>query len=228
MGFMPKLPLIDKPLPLAKLAYESLRDTILAGDMVVGKIYSEKVIAEQMGISKTPVREALLELSAQGLISFLPRRGVTVMKFSQKDVEEVFEVRLFIEMSVAEKAARHLDSIDLTYVKKALGAQERCICSDDKEKFVEADREFHLAFAELINNRRLSVLQENVRDLIQVFGKEALIKGTRPKEVVAEHHRILDAILAGDSDMARSAMSDHIINTKRLVLEALHGKQLLA
>ena len=87
---MTTLAAIQQPPALAKIAYEALRDSILAGRLRSSEVYSEKVLADELGISKTPVREALLELSAQGLVQFLPRRGVRVTHFSKKDAQEVF------------------------------------------------------------------------------------------------------------------------------------------
>ncbi|GAB4255715.1 MAG: GntR family transcriptional regulator [Deferrisomatales bacterium] len=216
---MNPLSAIKQPLPLAKLAYESLRDSILSGRLEPGAIYNERALADQLGISKTPVREALLELAAQGLVTFLPRRGVMVNRFSERDIQEVFEVRLAIELAMAEKLARKAPAVDLGRVEDALREQERAIASEDPEAFVEADRRFHVVFGELVDNRRLAAILENVRDLIHVMGREALLAGARPEEVVAEHRRIVDVLRSGDPDAARRAMEEHICRTRDRVLE---------
>jgi len=102
---MKRLGSISQPIPLAKLAYEKLRDSILDGSLQPGEIYNEKNLAEELGISRTPVREALLELSAQGLVIFLPRRGLIIRHFTKRDIEEVFELRNVIEIAVVERVA---------------------------------------------------------------------------------------------------------------------------
>ena len=103
---MAKLRSINQPLPLAKMAYEALRDSILAGELISGEVYNEMALAKELGISRTPVREALLELSTRGLVSFLPRRGVIVKRYTKRDVEEIFELRKAIELAAVEKVAK--------------------------------------------------------------------------------------------------------------------------
>src|SRR3990170_4844269 len=103
---MVSLPAIVQPLPLTRLAYDRLRESILSGQMTSGEIYNEMALAKEMGVSRTPVREALLELASQGLVTFLPRRGVMVNYFTERDVEEVNEIRAAIELAIVEKVAR--------------------------------------------------------------------------------------------------------------------------
>jgi len=216
---MPSLKAIDPPLPLTRLAYEALRDSILSGRLAPGVTYNEQSLAKDLGISKTPVREALLELATQGLMTVLPRRGVMVTHFTERDIEEVFEVRLIIEAAMAERVASLTPRPDFGRIEHALGAQEDAIRNKDMVAFVEADRRFHVVFGELVKNRRLSAILERARDLIHVMGREAIIAGTRPEEVVRDHRHIVKAILTGSSQEARCAMTAHIEGTRDLVLQ---------
>jgi len=125
----PKLKAIPQPLPLSKLVYERLRNSILDGDLKPGEIYNEINLAKDFGISRTPVREALLELSAQGLVTFLPRRGVRINHFTRRDVEEVFELRKAIEIAVVEKISRRSQDVDLTKLERTLDNQLKAIKS---------------------------------------------------------------------------------------------------
>ena len=137
---MTTLAAIQQPPALAKIAYEALRDSILAGRLISSEVYSEKVLADELGISKTPVREALLELSAQGLVQFLPRRGVRVTHFSKKDAQEVFEVRRAIEANIVEKLAAASTPPDLRRAEKTLVTLRKAIADDDMKAFLDADR----------------------------------------------------------------------------------------
>ena len=100
---MPKFSAIEQPESLAKMAYEAIRKSILSGQWKIGELYNEKAIAADLGISRTPVREAFLELASQDLITFLPRRGLMINRFTRRDVAEIFELRKAIELLAVEK-----------------------------------------------------------------------------------------------------------------------------
>jgi DNA-binding GntR family transcriptional regulator len=215
---MPELHTIHQPPALAQIAYRALRDSILARRLEPGEVYTESALAKDFGISKTPVREALKELAGQGLVTFLPRRGVLVNRYCERDVEEVFEVRAAIELAVVEKVAGAIPPADLGSVEGALRLQREAAADNRKLAFLEADRLFHTAFGELAGNGRLLAILENVRDLIQVMGMEALAHENRPKEVLEEHVEVVGAIRAGDPALARTAMARHLDRSKESVL----------
>ena len=215
---MPELHTIHQPPALAQIAYRALRDSILARRLKPGEVYTESALAKDLGISKTPVREALKELSGQGLVTFLPRRGVLVNRYYERDVEEVFEVRAAIELAVVEKVAGAVPPADLGPVEAALRLQREAVVEGRKLAFLEADRLFHAAFGELADNARLLAILENVRDLVQVMGMEALAHENRPEEVLEEHVEVIDAIRAGDPALARTAMARHLERSKESVL----------
>ena len=110
---------------LAKMAYERLRDSILNGQLEPGQIYNEMALAKELGISRTPVREALLEFSAQGLITFLPRKGVVIKHYTRKDVIEIFELRRVVELTAIEKVAKADPPLDLSRIEKYLEDQRK-------------------------------------------------------------------------------------------------------
>ena len=116
---------IPQPAPLNKLAYEKLRESIMAGHLKPGEIYNEMSLAEELGISRTPVREALVELSAQGLVTFLPRRGVQINAFTERDIEEVFELRKLVELGVIDKIADLIQYCDLDKLEKTIEDQRK-------------------------------------------------------------------------------------------------------
>jgi DNA-binding GntR family transcriptional regulator len=167
-------------------------------------------LAKDLGISRTPVREALLELSAQGLVIFLPRKGVLVKHFTRKDVEEIFELRRVIELAAMEKVTGREPPCDLSKLKKHLDDQRKAVVKKDFTGFMKADRAFHATFCDLTDNRRLSQIIENIRDLIHFMGMQGLGTTGRAEVVIQEHERVLKAVAQGDTSKARKEMEHHL------------------
>jgi DNA-binding GntR family transcriptional regulator len=217
---MAKLRTINQPLPLSRIAYEALRDSILTGKLISGEVYNEMAIAKELGISRTPVREALLELSAQGLVSFLPRKGVIVKHYTRRDVEEIFELRKAIELAAVEKIARAFPPHDLSKLEKSLEKQRKAVKERLFVDYLDADRIFHTTFSKLTNNNRLIAISENIRDMIHLMGMRALgAAENRAEEVIAEHEKVIDAVKQGKPVQARRVMEIHLNRSKDAVLE---------
>ncbi len=209
---------LNKPEPLAKMAYNALRDSILSNTLTSGTIYNEKNLAQQLGISRTPVREALLELSSQGLIEFLPRKGVVVNSFKEQDINEIFELRQIIETHAFKMACTRSPKIDFTEMEQCVEAQRRIAMeSGEISKFMEIDRTFHMAFARQTGNQRLIAIMDNIRDILHIMGSYALVVKGRMLEVVQEHKNILNAVKAGDVENTLTLLSAHLDQSKSAV-----------
>jgi DNA-binding GntR family transcriptional regulator len=209
---------ITKPVSLTKLSFEKLRNSIMNGDLKAGQIYNEMKLAKELGISRTPVREALLELSSQGLVTFFPRRGIMINHFTKQDFEEAFEFRKAIELAVMDKLIKHFDELDLNKIDNVLNSQQKAAEKGDKIAFLEADRSFHTTFAKIAGNRRMVIALENLRDIIHLMGFEALGKSGRNYEVLDEHRKVLELLRKGQGEEAKNAMADHLANSMRAVL----------
>ncbi|UCD81574.1 MAG: GntR family transcriptional regulator [Desulfobacterales bacterium] len=217
---MPKFAALKQPESLAKMAYEAIRKSILSGQWKIGELYNEKAIAADLGISRTPVREALLELAAQDLILFLPRRGLMVNRFTRRDVDEIFELRKAIELAAVEKISIASPPFDLFEIEESLLKQRKAAKDEDYLGFMEADRIFHTNFSELTNNRRLIATLENLRDMIHIMGVKALALEGRALQVIEEHQAIFEAVSRGNSEKARRAMAYHLDQSKEAVEES--------
>ena len=217
---MPKLAAIKQPESLARMAYEAIRKSILSGQWKIGELYNEKAIAADLGISRTPVREALLELASQDLIIFLPRRGLMVNRFTRRDVDEIFELRKAIELAAVEKITVAAPPFDLFEIEESLLSQRKAVKQKDYLAFMEADRLFHTSFSELTNNRRLIAILDNIRDMIHVMGAKALALEGRAVEVIKEHQTIFEAVKKGNIEEARRAMAYHLDQSKEAVVES--------
>ena len=213
-----KLKALSTPLPLARMAYEALRDSIVRGELRPGVIYNEMALAKELEISRTPVREALLELAAHGLVTFLPRKGVRVNNFSRHDVHEIFQIRKAIELFCVERAAQESVRLDLSPLTRMLRLQTESLDRGDMRAFITSDRNFHTAFAELLNNERMLDILTNIRDQIQIMSLDALLRPRRDREVMDEHRAILEAVQKGDAEAARRAINEHLDKSREAVL----------
>ena len=217
---MLKFAAIKQPESLARMAYEAIRQSILSGQWKLGELYNEKAIAADLGISRTPVREALLELASQDLIIFLPRRGLMVNRFTRRDVDEIFELRKAIELAAVEKITVAAPPFDLFEIEESLLNQRKAVKQKDYLAFMEADRLFHTSFSELTNNRRLIAILDNIRDMIHVMGAKALALEGRAIEVIEEHQTIFEAVKKGNIEEARRSMAYHLDQSKEAVVES--------
>lgn len=212
---------IEQPLQLPKLAYEALRDSILSGHLAPGHIVNEMALAKELGISRTPVREALLELSCEGLVEILPRKGIRIKYFTERDVHEVCEIRELIELAVVNGLARKGTGRSPKRLESALEQQREALKNGDMMEFLEADRRFHLSLGGLTDNRRLRKILENLGDLIHVMGKEGLTRQGRVAEVLEEHQNVVDCLKQGKIREATEAMRLHLQKSRNAILQGL-------
>ncbi len=217
---MPKFATLKQPDSLAKMAHEAIRKSILSGQWKIGELYNEKAISADLGISRTPVREALLELAARDLVTFLPRRGLMVNRFTRRDVDEIFELREAIELAAVEKIATASPPLDLSEIEASQRKQRNAAREKDFFAFMEADRMFHTRLSELTNNRRIIAILENLRDMIHIMGAKALSLEGRALKVIEEHQAILEAVSGGNPPEARRAMAYHLNQSKEAVQES--------
>jgi DNA-binding GntR family transcriptional regulator len=215
---------LKQPKSLTKLAYDALLKSILVGNLKPGIVFNEKALALDLGISRTPVREALLELSIQGFVTFLPRKGVVINSYDSQDVNEVFEIRKAIEGTVAEKLALMDPAADLSGCRSFVDRQEKAIDQNDKQAFLEADRRFHLALCQLTENRRLESILENIRNMVELMSAQALHVDDRDKAVLKEHRQIVEAIENGRQQDARTAMIKHLQDSEKAVMDSFSEK----
>jgi len=210
---------LNQPESLSKMAYNAIRRSILSGEIRIDEIYNEVHIAKNLGISRTPVREALLELSSQGLISLLPRKGFIVKKFSGKDIEEIFEIRSAIELATVEKISHIASLLEFNTLDEILKSQ-RCAAKENTPcKFVELDRSFHVALGKLTDNSRIEIIMQSIRDYMHLMGLHAVGLGGRMDAVINEHQMLLNAVRQGMTMESRVLMNYHLIQSKDAMLQ---------
>ncbi len=206
---------VNQPKSLKQVAYESLHQAILSGLLVQEKVYTERELAKTLSISRTPVREALLELAAKDLVVLVPRKGVKVKTFQRNDWEEIFELRQALEVAAVEKITGNVSSQDIQAMKSIVEQQRICQAHDDGDGFLYQDRLLHGMLCELTANQRLIKSYTDLLDLIQVMGVYPLHEPGRMKEVIEEHLAIIEGIQSNNPSLSRKAIKYHLTITQR-------------
>jgi DNA-binding GntR family transcriptional regulator len=214
----PILKPVDQPKSLKQAAYEALHRAILAGELRQGEIYKEKELATRLSISRTPVREALLELSTKELVTFLPRKGVMITQFDQEDWNEIFELRRALEVAIVEKVAPLATSRDIDRMEALLQEQQACAERQDGLAFLHYDRLFHSLLGDLTRNSRMISSYSNIQDLIQLMGTYSLTAEGRMQGALDEHREIVQALTQGDAEAACQRMIHHLEVTRDMAL----------
>lgn len=202
----------------ADRAYHFAKARILDGRFPGGEILSEGMIAEEVGVSRTPVREAFIRLQTEGFLCLYPKRGALVVPVSADEAEHVIETRLLIERRAIERVI--FREIRVTEkVQAAIELQESLAAAGDLTEFVEADREFHRIFVAAAGNPILVQLHDSLRDRQSRIGAVAISRDAgRLAEIMNEHRHLADAVLARDVDLARLLIDRHLERTLSLLL----------
>jgi DNA-binding GntR family transcriptional regulator len=191
---------------------ERLRTRIYAHELPPGGWIDEQALALEYGISRTPLREALKVLAAEGLVLLKPRRGCYVTQLSEQDIDEVFPVMAMLEGRVAEVAARRATSADLARLADIHEELEKHAAANNADRFFEANQRFHAALQEIAGNRYLAQLIDDARKVIKLTRRDSLRLEGRLKQSLEEHREILEALRARDTERARQSMHDHLLS----------------
>lgn len=206
--------LLAQPTSLRELAAETIRAEILSGELGAGEIHSAAVIAEKLGVSPTPVREAMLDLANAGLVEPVRNRGFRVLDIDDHDLDEITELRMLIEVPVARVAASRLTEEILALLEGDVIEIEAAAESGDTRSFLQADRRFHLRILETSGNGRIVRLITQLRDQTRLIGLRPLAKDGGLMASAHEHRLILDALRAGDGGAAQRLMHQHLKHTR--------------
>jgi len=200
---------------LREEAVDVLRSAILGGELEPGSIHSAVTLAERLGVSPTPIREAMLELSTSGLVEVLPNRGFRVTVINDRDLDEVCELRMLLEVPAVEMVIARASDEGLAALDRPLLELEAAAHRLDIPAFLMADREFHLSLLALTGNTRLVEIIGGLRDQTRIIGLQALVASGTLQASASEHRPILDAIRARNVDEARRVMTEHLEHTRR-------------
>jgi DNA-binding GntR family transcriptional regulator len=182
-------------------------------------------LAEELGVSRTPVREAIRKLELEGLVVMVPRKGAYVGDISSRDIVEVFEVRGALESLAAGLAAERITVEELENLERILVRIADCVEHKDLKELIEADAEFHDELYKASRNRKLAQIILNSREQIQRFRSTSLATPGRMKDALDEHKKIVEAISQRNVALAQKLALEHIENAEDRLMETLHSHE---
>ena len=218
---------LDSSQPLREVVCETLRDAIRKGVLKPGERLMEIQLAEELGVSRTPVREAIRKLELEGYVIMMPRRGTYVANLSIRDVNEVFEIRTSLDSLASGLAAERITDDELERLQRLLVTIGGYVEANDMDKIVETDMEFHDLLYQASRNTRLVGIIFNLREQLTRFRTTSMSFPGRLKATLEEHRRIVEAIAQGDVKEAQQAAEDHMEKSEQTLLasmEALKAK----
>lgn len=202
--------------PLTQLVVAALRDRILGGGIPPGERLVEGRLSEEFGVSRMPVREALRQLAAEGLVTIEPRRGASVTSFSSDQLRELVEVRATLEGLNAKLAAQRHDPEQIAELERILAEGTRLAESDDVAMLTSQNQKFHDALGNIAANSVLQDIMRSLRDRTALLF--APINRTRGKQNWEEHAAILRAVIKGDAELAALLATRHVYNAAQIEL----------
>jgi len=210
---------IRVPENLTELAYKAIRESILTGDLGAEDRLSEELLATQLGVSKSPVREALNRLAVEGLIEISPRRGTQVAQFGPEEVTEIFDLRETLEM-LAMKRLRVTPEL-LSDLRSVIERCKTFIETGDRKKFLIEDARFHDLLIQASQNRFLCRTFRNLQDHIQLIRLKSMVLPGRPKRSHQEHREIVMALEQDKLPRVEQLLREHIRAVKDDLLQSM-------
>ena len=211
------------PSQLERRVYERLRDQIVSGGLRPGEQLVEARIAEELGVSKTPVREALIRLQRDGLVEIEPYRGARVLEPSENDVREILELRLLLERRIVRDLAARRPLDVLEALAASIADSKVALDAGDTRRLLDDLTEFSDILAGACGNSRMAKLLVDLRSVLLLIGNTSLRAPGREERSIAEHETILAALRLGDSDAAAETTEAHIRSIERDSLEPDHA-----
>ncbi|MBC6696339.1 GntR family transcriptional regulator [Terrisporobacter mayombei] len=210
---------LDNYKPLRDVVFENLRTAILEGNLKAGQRLMEVQLAEQLGVSRTPIREAIRKLELEGLVVMLPRKGAYVANMSFKDLIDVLEIRATLEGLAASLAAERRNDEDVIKLEKVAKEFEEGVRNADIEVVLKKDVEFHENIFLMANNKKLYHLITSLWEQVHRFRVMYVSNNEASLSLVDEHKRILDAIKNGDCELAKKYATQHIELAEQFFME---------
>lgn len=217
---------LDSYKPLREIVFETLREAIINGSLKPGERMMEIQLAEELGVSRTPVREAIRKLELESFVVMVPRKGAYVAGISMKDIVDVFEIRAALEGLAAGLAAERITDEELEDLERYLVKIAECMEANDLNSVVDIDTEFHETLYKACRNERLVQIVSLLREQIQRFRTKSLASPGRMKYALEEHKKIVEAVSERNVELARVIAIEHIENAENSMLETFKGNKL--
>ena len=216
---------MDQYLPLRDVVFNTLRQAILRGELKPGERLMEIQLANKLGVSRTPIREAIRKLELEGLVLMIPRRGAEVAEITEKSLRDVLEVRSALEELAVDLACERITEDDIEKLREAAKEFEEVSKGDDVTALAEADVRFHDIIYFATENQRLIQLLYNLREQMYRYRVEYLKREEVRASLFAEHEHIIECIVQRDKVAAKQAISTHIDNQMNAVADTIRTKK---
>ena len=217
---VPKLKM-DSYQPLRDVIFETLRKAIVSGDIKPGERLMEVSLADQMGVSRTPVREAIRRLEAEGLVTMTPRKGTHVSELSVKDIMDVLEVRTVLDKLATDLAAKRMQPAQLKSLESVHKQYISCVERENMEGAVKKDVEFHDLIYAASGNPRLVAVAGSLREHIYRFRVIYMSGSLIAENVLNEHEEILTALKEAQNNIASNLAEKHIRNQMETIIKTV-------
>ncbi|MDE6738730.1 MAG: GntR family transcriptional regulator [Lachnospiraceae bacterium] len=216
---------MDELLPLRDVVFNTLRKAILTGELKPGERLLEIHLANRLGVSRTPIREAIRKLELEGLVIMIPRRGAEVAQITEKSLREVLEVRRALDALCAELACDRITAEEEERLKQACDEFERATETKDATTIAAADVALHDIIVQATGNRRLIQLINNLSEQMYRYRFEYIKDENRHDNLIDEHRMIYESIVRRDKEKAAAAAKLHIDNQERFVIRQIYLEQ---
>lgn len=216
---------MNEYLPLRDVVFNTLRHAILKGELEPGERLMEIALAQKLGVSRTPIREAIRKLELEGLVVMVPRKGAEVADITEKDLRDVLEVRTALEELSIELAMQHMSPEDYEALKASNQQFGRLAQGDDLIKIAEADVAFHEIIYIATDNRRLIQMINNLGEQMYRYRLEYIKDKSSHECLIKEHEQIIQAMEAGDLAAAKNAIRLHVVNQEENILKSIKDKR---
>ena len=216
---------MNEYLPLRDVVFNTLRQAILRGELKPGERLMEIQLANKLGVSRTPIREAIRKLELEGLVLMIPRKGAEVAEITEKNLRDVLEVRCALEELAVQLACDRMDVDGIKAMKEASAQFCNTLDSDDITRIAQADVAFHDIIYAATDNRRLIQLLNNLREQMYRYRIEYLKKKECYPQLLEEHQTIIDSIESRDKGRATQITGQHIKNQAEAVVDTIREKE---
>lgn len=212
---------MDEFLPLRDVVFNTLRQAILTGELKPGERLMEIHLAERLGVSRTPVREAIHKLELEGLVTMSPRRGAAVAQITEKSMSDVLEVRRAMDALCAELACERISEEELKQLEKACKEFEQATGTKDIKVIAQADVKLHDIILQATGNQRLVQLVNNLSEQMYRYRFEYLKDFSQHENLVEEHRMIYESLRDHDRERASEAAKVHIDNQRKTIIRQI-------
>ncbi len=212
---------MDEFLPLRDVVFKTLRRGILTGELKPGERLMEIHLANRLGVSRTPIREAIRKLELEGLVTMIPRKGAEVANITEKNLKDVLEVRQALESLAIELACERITPENKEALKEKLDQVETAARTGDSSAIASADVAFHDAIVEASGNVRLTQLVSNLGEQMYRYRFEYIKDESKHSQIMSEHRIMYESILEGDKGKAARIVKTHINNQEEAIMRKI-------